>query len=86
MGRWRWEADLIARSRQQRFAGLEVPVPRKSDLVLLKIAAGGPLDLRDAEELFMQGDSESVAAELRALALPDGVRVDVEKFLVQHSR
>jgi len=83
VSRWRWEADLIARSPRQRFAGLEIPIPQKADLLLLKISAGGPLDLRDAEELMMQGDAEGVAASLRALDLPEGLRAEVDRFFVQ---
>lgn len=86
MGKWRWEAELIARSSRRRIAGLDVPIPRKADLVLLKIAAGGPLDLRDAEELMAHADSVSLAGELRALDLPDRLRVDVERFFDPPSR
>jgi len=39
--------------------------------------------LRDAEQLLMQGDLESVAARLREVSatLPDLLRGDVEAFL-----
>ena len=56
VGRWKWEAGVVARAEPMHLAGVEVPVARTSDLILLKLAAGGYLDLRDAAALLMSGD------------------------------
>jgi hypothetical protein len=52
VARWKWEADVIARAEPLQVLGVTVPVPQVGDLVLLKLAAGGYLDLRDAAALL----------------------------------
>lgn len=54
--RWKWEAEVIARAEPLPFGSGSIPVPLASDLILLKLAAGGPLDLRDAAALLAIGD------------------------------
>jgi hypothetical protein len=46
--------------------GTVLPVPRTSDLILLKLAAGGYLDLRDAAALLNLGDRDAIAREVEA--------------------
>ena len=41
IGRWRWERDLVARAEPMTVFGVTVGVPPTSDLILLKLAAGG---------------------------------------------
>ena len=50
--------------------GLRVPVPETADLILLKLAAGGTLDLRDAAVL-LSFDRERLTAQVES-RLPDG--------------
>jgi len=52
VGRWKWEENVISRAEVVALGSLAVPVPRTSDLILLKLAAGGPLDLQDVVTLI----------------------------------
>ena len=60
LAKWAWEADVIARAETLTVGGVAVPVPRTSDLILLKLAAGGYLDLRDAAALLELGDRDAL--------------------------
>ena len=73
--KWKWEADVIERADELMIGGGLVRVPRVSDLILLKLAAGGTLDLRDAVALLSIADRDEVAAEVEANL--DAVRPDV---------
>lgn len=55
--------------------GVAVAVPATSDLILLKLAAGGHLDLHDAAALLALGDRERVIVDVEARL--DDVRPDV---------
>ncbi len=81
VGKCAWEASLLSRCIDSSFGGAQVPVPSLHDLVLLKIAAGGPQDLADATELA--SDDPGVASRLRTIfdTLPEALRRDVETFL-----
>jgi hypothetical protein len=64
VAKWKWEADVIERAEPMRIAGVEIKVPRTSDLILLKLAAGGYADLHDAAALLaLAGDSAIPAVE-----------------------
>jgi hypothetical protein len=57
VGKHAWQADVLARAERRRITStLELPVVSASDLILLKLFAGAPRDLRDVEEIL---DSES---------------------------
>jgi hypothetical protein len=66
VARWTWEADVIARAERLQVLGVEMPVARAGDLILLKLAAGGYLDLRDAAALLAVGDRDSLIREVEA--------------------
>jgi hypothetical protein len=67
VGRWQWEAAVIARAEPLAIAaGVTLPVPGVSDLILLKLAAGGFLDLRDAAALLEIGEREVLVREVEA--------------------
>ena len=66
VGRWSWEAHVVERAEVMQMAGAEVPVARTGDIILLKLAAGGYLDLRDAAALLASGDREAVVADVEA--------------------
>lgn len=51
LAKWKWELAVIQRSEVLEIVGTRVPVPVTSDLILLKLAAGGPIDLQDIVEL-----------------------------------
>lgn len=75
VARWKWEAAIIERAETMRVGTVEVRVPRAGDLILLKLAAGGSIDLRDAAALLAIGDREALIREVEA-RLPE-VRPDV---------
>ena len=75
LAKWKWEAGVIERAEKMSVMGIDLPVPRTSDLILLKLAAGGYLDLRDAAALLGLGDREGVVREVEANI--DDVRPDV---------
>jgi hypothetical protein len=52
LARWKWELEIIERSEPLDVGGAVVPVPIVSDLILLKLAAGGPIDLQDVVALL----------------------------------
>jgi hypothetical protein len=64
LAKWPWEAGVIERAEPMRVAGVDVRVPRTSDLILLKLAAGGYLDLRDAAALLATGDRDALVREV----------------------
>jgi hypothetical protein len=66
VGKWQWEADIIDRAETMSIGGLPLRVPRIGDLILLKLAAGGHLDVRDAGALLALADRETVVGEVEA--------------------
>ena len=60
VARWKWEAAVIERAEPMRVAGTEINVPRLSDLILLKLAAGGYTDLHDAAALLALADDRTI--------------------------
>jgi hypothetical protein len=75
VARWKWEAAVIERADLMRVGGTEVPVARTSDLIMLKLAAGGYLDQRDAAALLATGDRDALIREVNAHV--DDVRPDI---------
>jgi hypothetical protein len=66
---------LIQRAEAMSVAGTSIGVPRLGDLILLKLAAGGFIDLQDAAALLAIGDRSSVIRDVEAHI--DRVRPDV---------
>lgn len=65
LGRWQWQSDVIARAESLTVAdGVTIPVPRTGDLILLKLSAGGFLDVRDAAALLAVGSRDAVIREV----------------------
>jgi hypothetical protein len=60
LAKWKWEARVVERAEPMTVAGVDVPVARTSDLILLKLAAGGYLDQRDAAVLLTTGNREEL--------------------------
>jgi hypothetical protein len=76
LARWKWEADVIARAEVLTVAQeVRIAVPLTSDLILLKLAAGGFMDLRDAAALLEISDREAVVREIESRI--DEVQPDV---------
>lgn len=60
VAKWKWEASVIERAEPMHVAGVEIKVPRTSDLILLKLAAGGYADLHDAAALLALADDRAI--------------------------
>ena len=63
LAKWKWEGDVIERAERLDVGGIVVPVPLTSDLILLKLAAGGPIDLQDVVAL-VNTDLDRMTAEV----------------------
>ena len=75
VAKWKWETEIIERAESMVISGRPVRVPRTSDLILLKLAAGGYGDLQDAAALLALDGTGSVAREVEEHL--DDVRPDV---------
>ena len=65
VGKWKWEQAVIERSQPVEIRnGVTVPVPSRSDLILLKIAAGGPVDYVDAYHLLQLGPRDDLVRDV----------------------
>lgn len=82
VAKWKWEAGVIDRAERLDVGGVHVPVPRTSDLVLLKLSAGGVLDLQDVEVLLAVGNREAIIREVgENIASLSGQAVDAWRRL-----
>ena len=76
VGRQRWQQDVLARARPLQILGCEVPVVLKSDLILLKLFAGGHQDLWDIEQLLATVEPDVFdAVDASMFQLPDDCRI-----------
>lgn len=64
VGKFSWQKEIIQRAVPSRFAGLEVPVARAADLILLKLYAGGPQDAWDIHQLLTHPSREELIGEV----------------------
>ena len=69
LGRSAWQRSVLERAQPRRIGEVEVPVATASDLVLLKLYAGGPQDGWDIHQLLdaeptLAGVVEPLVAEL----------------------
>lgn len=64
VGKWKFEQRVIERAEPVVFQGVPMPVPTTSDLILLKLAAGGAQDYVDAYQLLRFGPQETLVAEV----------------------
>lgn len=79
-----WQEEIISKATEIKIEKEEVPIPLAEDLVILKLKAGSPQDLLDAEELLKTNalKDEGVDLErLHALAKKAGVDKKVNKLL-----
>jgi len=70
VAKWKWEAAVIERAERLTMDGVDVPVVQTSDLILLKLAAGGFLDLQDVHNLLSSDDRDQLIREV-------GEKIDV---------
>ena len=64
IGRSAWQEKLIARAGTAHFAGVELPVLAASDLILLKLYAGGPQDAWDIQQMLAGPERDSLVVEV----------------------
>jgi hypothetical protein len=85
LAKWKWELQILERSERLDVGGSVVPVPITSDLILLKLAAGGPIDLQDVVALLAtnQGPLVNEVDQKIELVQPDvrAVWIDLKRSL-----
>lgn len=64
VAKWKWEQGVIERAERLTLQGVSVPIAQTSDVILLKLAAGGYLDLQDVYALLYTGDREQLISEV----------------------
>jgi predicted nucleotidyltransferase len=76
VGRARWQTAILQRARMASIEGVEIPVARTADLMLLKLYAGGPQDAWDVAQLLEGPERPDLVIEVeQGLAdLPDDSR------------
>lgn len=83
VGRAAWQSEMFGRAAGLALGGIVVPVAAASDLVLLKLFAGGPQDLWDVQQLLAAGDRRALSAAVEQVLprLPPDARVRWVKAL-----
>ena len=66
LAKWKWQDELIARAERIVVADGGIAVPPLSDLILLKLSAGGYSNLQDAAALLAIGDSDATIRRVEA--------------------
>ena len=66
VGKWKFEKRIIERAEPMLFHGATMPVPSTSDLILLKLAAGGAQDYADAYQLLKFGPRDELVAAVKS--------------------
>lgn len=61
VGRSRWQNEVLARAITSRILDTDIPVVSLTDLVLLKLYAGGPQDAWDVRQL-LEADADGAIA------------------------
>jgi hypothetical protein len=64
VGKSAWQVTIPRRARPARIGGVDLPVARAGDLILLKLYGGGPQDAWDIEQLLDVGERASLIAEV----------------------
>jgi hypothetical protein len=73
VGKWKWQQGVIERAELLEIEGRPIRVPLTSDLILLKLEAGGPIDQQDILRLLAVGPRNQLVAEVteKISDLPD---------------
>ncbi len=74
--KYRWQEEVLDRAEVMAIFGVQLPIVRTSDLILLKLFAGGYLDTRDVLSLLAVGPRPALIAEVEQTlsGLPDEMR------------
>ena len=88
VGKHRFLEDVLSRRGTLLVGGRSLPFVDAADLVVLKVFAGGPQDLLDAELLLAGAEGGAIrsAVEARLAALPRTLREDAARLLSRTAR
>ena len=88
VGKHRFLEDALSRRRTIPVGGRFLPFVDAADLVVLKVFAGGPQDLLDAELLLAGSEGVAIrsAVEARLASLPRALREDAAQLLARTAR
>lgn len=83
VGKWKWEEAVIERAEIIEIDGIPMRIPQTSDLILLKLAAGGPIDQQDVVRLLAANARDRLVEEVneRIGGLPDDARLLWQKMI-----
>lgn len=83
VGKWKWEQGVLHRAERVDAFGAPVLVPKRSDLILMKLAAGGYKDLVDAAGLLSIGPRDQIVEEVSShiSELPGEAQAEWAKLL-----
>jgi hypothetical protein len=87
VAKYRWEQAVIDRAEVMQIGRITLRVPRTADLILLKLSAGGELDLMDVRRLLDVGSRQELSAEVTVAveALPPEISERWQKLLRESS-
>ena len=82
VGKWKWEHRAIEQAEIASVEGTPMPVARPSDLILMKLNAGGYQDRLDVLRLLEVGPREQLIAEVESKLgdLPSTAEKDARKI------
>ena len=85
VGKHRWMEGVLTRAGTLSFGERRVPIVDAADLVILKVFAGGPQDLLDAELLLAgeRGEELRVEVETRLPVVPARLRQSARRLLAR---
>jgi predicted nucleotidyltransferase len=62
----KWQGDIVDRAKPVTVRGVVIPVAQTTDLILLKLFAGGYRDLNDVRQLLAVGPRGQLVADVSA--------------------
>ena len=79
---WKWQEEIIKNTEILNiYKNFSIPVARTEDLIILKLKAGGPQDIIDAEELLKSTNKSLDKERLSELAKRAGVNRQLKMIL-----
>jgi len=84
VGKRKWQQHVIQRAELLEIEGLPIRVPLTSDLILLKLDAGGPIDQQDVIQLLAVGPRDQLIADVNEKIgdLPEDARALWQKIVI----
>jgi hypothetical protein len=83
VAKYRWQQTVIERAETIEVSGIDLRIPKTTDLILLKLFAGGYGDLHDVTRLLETRPREELLAEVDTAleGLPDEMRQRWERLV-----